>query len=174
MPGQHHQTRQQRIGSLVVGGVSCRGRRRSLQPVSARGRDIVERVDGDAEVPRTGLGHQCGPVVDEVPFTMEARQHVGGHGPDSAVGASPERSRMAHRFPHWQVFRVKSLTGRLPRLPISPVRCAQRGMAFPSLRAALITVIPLTVVAFAVHLPWLAVAAAAGALPALISWVAQQ
>ena len=47
-------------------------------------------------------------------------------------------------------------------------------MAFPSLRAALITVIPLTVVAFAVHLPWLAVAAAAGALPALISWVAQQ
>jgi hypothetical protein len=47
-------------------------------------------------------------------------------------------------------------------------------MTFPSLRAALVTVLPLTVIAFAAHLPWLAVAAAAGALPALISWVAQQ
>jgi hypothetical protein len=47
-------------------------------------------------------------------------------------------------------------------------------MTFPSLRAALVAVLPITVVAFVVHLPWLAVAAAAGALPALISWVAQQ
>lgn len=67
------------------------------------------------------------------------------------------------------------MTHRADRVVPNRVRrCPQTGMTFPSLRAALVTVLPLTVIAFAAHLPWLAVAAAAGALPALISWVAQQ
>ena len=99
---------------------------------------------------------------------------VSEHRPSRFTAVSPEYSLQGRSGEFAPQVAGNTLSMGAFALPVRWCRRTQWGMTHPSLRSALAIVLPLSALAFVVHLPWLAVAAAAGAVPALISWLAQQ